>query len=521
MAKANRGERSRDKRPPSRWSLLVGLLALVTLVGGVGSLLVMRSQPPTEPSASTPTPGPEPPESLIETQKQRTAEELAQEAERTGDLTLFERALSLSPDNPDLHYRYGMILTLTDREAAMEQLSRTLQIDPKHLDALQTLGDLLLEGKKYASAARRYEKALQVLEERLAEAEANESERARYSERRLQIIINLGRAYVGWAGQLIEGSEDPKLHQKALSILEKAEPLLKEALKGQPKRQKILMALGDLYAYRGEYDEAIAHYKRVLERFPHNLETLVKIGQAYFKSGDLVSAERAFSEAWERSPALGPAALGLGDVYRAQGRTSEALGIYRAGFRKAPDRPFAPKEQLALRVLELAPSDVETRRWLADQYRQIRRYVNAIEHYEELLRWAGDQPEMVLAAYAGLGEGWLGMAEYAKSKEFLRRALALVPQVLQGERATEEKIRLYELLLKADQNFVGFGRLLTPDGMEALFELTKLYLERGKLVAAKVKLMVLQQDYPFYRPQEVAQLAEELAQREKEAQGEN
>ena len=517
MAKKAPGEkRIKGERRPPRWSLLIGLLALVALVGGIGSLIAIRSQPPVEPSApASESDRSEPP--LSETQKQQMAEELAQEAERTGDLVLFERALSLSPDNPDLHYRYGMILTLTDREAAMEQLSRTLQIDPKHLDALQTLGDLLLQDKKYASAARRYEKALRVLEERLAEAGVDESERAKYSERRLQILTNLGRAYVGWAGQLIEGSDDPKLHQKALALLDKAEPLLKEALAARPKRTALLLALGDLYVYREEFDEAISYYQRILEHDPHNLTALVKLGQAYFKKGDLAKAEQAFSTAWERSPALGPAALGLGDVYRAQGRTGEALGVYRAGFRKAPDRPFAPKEQLALRILELAPDDIETRRWLADQYREIHRYVNAIEHYEALLQWAGDQTEMTLAAYAGLGECWLGMAKYAKAKEFLRQALTLVPQVLQGEQVSREKIRLYEFLLKADQNFVGFGRLLTPDGMEALFELTKLYLEQGELTAAKVKLMVLQKDYPFYRPQEVTQLAEELAKREKEA----
>ncbi len=517
------GERpSRGERRPPRWGLMLGLLALVALVGGVGSLIATRGPSPATAPATEATAkveakaeaGTSDGSDGSEAQRQKQAEELAREAERTGDLLLFERALSLAPDNPDLNYRYGLALTLTDREAAMEQLSRVLQLDPKHLDALQTLGDLLLQGQKYASAARRYEKALRVLEERLAEEGLSESERAKRSERRLQIIANLGRAYVGWAGQLLEGADDPKLHRKALDLLERAEPLLKEALAARPGRTTLLLALGDLYVYRGAYDEAIAQYQRVLERDPRNLTARVKLGQAYFKKGDLKKAEEAFSTALERAPALGLAALGLGDVYRAQGRTLEALEVYRSGFRQAPDRPFAPKEQLALRVLELDPDDLEARRWLADQYRQIHRYLNAIEHYEELLKRANanGRPELELEAYAGLGESWLGLAEYAKAKGFLREALQRVPLALEGEgeRAAREKIRLYELLLKADRSLVGVGRLLTPDGLEALFELARLYLETGDLTAAKVKLVILQRDYPFYRPQEVAQLVETL-----------
>jgi tetratricopeptide (TPR) repeat protein len=495
-------------RRRSALRIALGALLIPLLIAGVigGSYLFgTRSDRPVRIAEED--------QSLTQEEISAKVEELLTQAESTGDFRLFEQALVLSPDDPQVHFRYGMALALTDPNAALEQLSHVLRLDPEHLEALEIYGRLMLEGKRYAEAARRYEKALEVLEKRLAEEELP----LEGSERRLDILASLSQAYVGWAGQFLEGSEDPELHQKAYALLEKAEAHLKEVLAVQPERRTVLTALGDIAAYHEEFAEAISYYQRVLERFPHNLEALVKLGRVYLESGDLGAAEEAFSEAWERSPKLGLAALGLGDVYRAQGQLEEALATYREGFRQAPDRPFSPKEELALRLLELDPDDTEVRLWLADEYRKIRRFHNAIAHYGELLERAGERAELKLAAYRGLGECWFGLTDYPKAKGFIRKALELVSQVT-FEEGEDLRVRtqLYELLLEADRSWLGVHRLLSSDGMEALLELAKLHLKQGDLIAAKAKLLVLQRDYPFYHAEEVALLAQELARREEQ-----
>lgn len=516
MGKARVNQKNGKERRGRRLRIAIGVGGAVLLAIGVlwGLALFRSAPPPTPGSATSSQPSPsEDEERSAPDAVQRTVEELVNRAESTGDLSYYREALALSPDDVDARLGYGAALSLTDPDAALEQLSRVLELDPQNLDALELYGGLMLRGKRFAPAAEHYEKVLKALEER----------GERDSERGLEIAKKLGQAYVGWAGQLLEGSDEPRLHEKAYELLDKAEPLLQEGLEAEPQSDALLMAFGDLHMYREAYPRAIEYYENVIEHHPRNVEAWVKLGRAHFEGGDLENAEEAFRTAWERAPQLAAAALGLGDVYRTQDRLDEAIRVYREGFREAPDRPFPPKEELTLRLLEVDPQNVEAHRWLAGQYLGIRRYVNAITHYEALLRLAGELPlkselklELQLDAHQGLGEARLGMTQYGDAKESLRRAIELAPQALQQDELVHRLTALYEKLLEADRAWRGHGRMLGPDGMEALLELVRLYLKQGELVAAKAKLLVLRRDYPFYHADEVALLAEELAHKEEQ-----
>jgi tol-pal system protein YbgF len=74
---------------------------------------------------------------------------------------------------------------------------------------------------------------------------------------------------------------------KTLTLLLEQYPL-------SPVLPEALLTLGDCYYYKGEYRQAIAHYQRVIERFPaqeeKSADALLRMANCYVKLGDNPSA---------------------------------------------------------------------------------------------------------------------------------------------------------------------------------------------------------------------------------------
>jgi Tfp pilus assembly protein PilF len=146
----------------------------------------------------------------------------------------------------------------------------------------------------------------------------------------------------------------------------------KRALDLKPDYGEAINSLGNAYAGKGDWDQAIVYYKQVvgdiLYGTPHFGYS--NLGNAYYFKGDLQLSEKYYLEALNAKPDFSRALQGLARTYVDMGRIPEAVTKLEKAVRKAPDSPelhfqLAETYQLALefkkaynsyrKVVELAP----------------------------------------------------------------------------------------------------------------------------------------------------------------------
>jgi peptidyl-prolyl cis-trans isomerase C len=381
-----------------------------------------------------------------------------------GSAELFEKLIPYDDQNPNLHYRYGQFLQEQGQVAdAVEQLERTLELKPDHAGALILHADIMLEQDDYAKAIDNYNEALQLVQ----------------GDERRTVQMKLGQAYM-------------EKEEYAL-----AEELFAEVLDADPENQQVLTLMGDLLFATGRFAEATSYYERAL-RVAVKPELQVKLGNAYLKAENLKEAGEIFDKVVQGGSFYAAEAyLGRGDVHRAQGLREKALTDYKEGFKRSQYRTEL-REKLGEGILELDPEDIDTRFDLAKTYQSARNYDKAIEHYGELLKRQPDSYD----AYQKLAECYMAQEDYSKAKEAYKHAIGLTEE-------ETEKTLLYRKVLEAEEKLVGEEKL-GEDGLEALLELARIYLNQDKPDQAKTQLERLKEENPQWRPAEVAQLWAEL-----------
>jgi len=385
-----------------------------------------------------------------------------------GHRDLFSELLLYDPENPDIYYEYGKYLRETGRyDEAIEKLKKALELKPDHSGALILYADLMLDKKEYDEAIAHYEKALTLIQED--------------PKLTARVLTRLGRAYMG--------KED----------YAKAEELFAQVLEETPDDQEVLTLMGDALFAQERYADAATYYDKALKAGGVDPKIQVKLGNAYLEAGELEQASEIFDAVIKgQSFYAADAYLGMGDVHRAKGLTEKALEDYKEGFKRSQYRTEL-RIKLGERILELDPQDVETRFDLARTYQRAHKFDEAIEHYQVLLE---QQPESI-EAYQGLAECYEEKEDYAKAKEIYKRGVAVAEQ-------PKDKIMFYKKIVEVEEELVGEGEPLGEDGLEALLNLAKLYLDQGKKDEARQQLERLKEENPDYRPEEVAQLLAQI-----------
>jgi tetratricopeptide (TPR) repeat protein len=99
--------------------------------------------------------------------------------------------------------------------------------------------------------------------------------------------------------------------------------------------EEIDRLLADLYLAEEMPQEAAGCYARLIRRLDNpSPEDYYRLGLAYFQTGDLTSAEEAFSQMQKANPTDFKADLYLGHVMADAGRFDEALAHYKAAVEK-------------------------------------------------------------------------------------------------------------------------------------------------------------------------------------------
>ncbi len=377
------------------------------------------------------------------------------------DESVLQRILSLDPDQTIARYRMGEVYREQGEYVqAREQYERALEVDPDFVGAYVGLGDVAMAEGLFGRATGYYEEAL----DRDPDS--------------LSLKVKLAGAHLG------DGSFD------------RAEELLQEVLAEDERNVTALTLMGDVLMEKGDAAGALERYQAAFARNPTS-QVQLKRARALAAVGREADAEAAFRDLTRQFPYRPEGYVGLGDIYREQGEDERAVEQYRLGLRQAPD--VGTREEIARRIVELRPDDVDMRFRLAGFLRDQGRTAAAMEQYEMIIEVDPGN----IHAFLGLGDGYMAQGGYDEAIEQYERALGVAE-------SRAEKLAVYDKLVAGDEERVGSEEPLTAVGLEALWQRALLRHEAGEVERARSDLQRIHNTDPGFRADELVPLLDEL-----------
>lgn len=181
---------------------------------------------------------------------------------------------------------------------------RAIDVDPENMDALYELTSIL-------RAFRRWTEALELLERHQRLAPGN-----------FRVVADIGRCFAG------------------LQRYAEAESALRRALDGQDDADT-RYDLGLVLNRRGRIGDAIAEYRRALDRQPNHAGALNNLGVALAQQGRPEEAMRQFERLVAIDPENADAHTNLGALLLAAGARDRAAQEFRAALRLSPNHAVA------------------------------------------------------------------------------------------------------------------------------------------------------------------------------------
>ncbi len=381
---------------------------------------------------------------------------------------IYRALLDTTPEDQEVRYEYARWLMAQGRwDDAARQLAILLEQAPNHAPARVDYADLLVQMGDPARA--------------------------------LEVLEGLGSPPSGEA----------ELQQKALRVRARAHAQLGQREEAREAWRKLLAedpedyeanrALGELAFEDGDLEGAIGYWEKALGSASpdEKPELWVLLGRAYTALGEEGKAEEALRRALDTKEAAW-AHLGLGRLAERRGDTPAAREHYRKGWEQAVG--WDAKEQLGLALLALSPQETAVRFELARIYEQRKRFDDAVDQYQEILRYEPDS----FRAWFRLGEVYLAQERPLKAVEALENALERAPSLPERSGVLARIVRAERLRGELS------GEGLSPKGLEALYELARTLIEMGNYRRAAERLAELLAEDPSYREADVARLVSRL-----------
>jgi tetratricopeptide (TPR) repeat protein len=251
------------------------------------------------------------------------------------------------------------------------------------------------------------------------------------------------------------------------------------------QRQQLMAAEADVAMAAGEYEVAMALFRRILAENPTATVAYVGIGQVYLLREDYASAEPLFARASRLEPRSYDAQYGHGLALQMLERFVEAVRAYHRALTIRPESVEAnlhlaetylqlgePRSArvFARKVVEVDPAHGPGRAALGSAYLQLGRYPEAVTQYEAAVELMEPTPPLLINLINALGK----QQRYVDSRNTAEHLVRLAPSAEAYERlgwanfrlgAYDESIEAYRRAVDLDP---GFWRAHNGVGCNAL-----------------------------------------------------
>ena len=250
--------------------------------------------------------------------------------------TLWSDNVTKSPNKDRTHYNLG--LALADRgmnDLAIGEFYRTLSLNPTHIKACISIGNIFNEQGNFNEAIKEFGRALEMNPD--------------YEE----VYFNRGNAYIE-TGKFNEAVRD---FEKALALnphysdafvslgmayyslgrIDESIVAFNNALEIDSDNILAHYNLGYALYSQGKAEDAIKEFKTAASLDPENVRTLVNLGSALVSQRKFDEAAGYFRKALALDPAHENAHYKLGTILESQGKTAEALRHLQEAVRIRPD----------------------------------------------------------------------------------------------------------------------------------------------------------------------------------------
>jgi tetratricopeptide (TPR) repeat protein len=224
-------------------------------------------------------------------------------------IDLLVKAVSLQPNNPDVHYNLGNIFKDLRRwNDAIACYEKSLGLNPQLVEALNNLGICFLEVAYY--------------------------ERSEFT---MKKVISLQPGFVGAWLNLANALRSQQKYSEAISSA-------LQAISLKPDKVESFVLLSSLYKQQGDINEAITCLMRVIALQPDYAQSYFSLGMIYQELQYIDEAISAYSKATELKPDYADVWSCLGSIYKQEGNVEKAISCYQKVINLIPHSAEAYKD---------------------------------------------------------------------------------------------------------------------------------------------------------------------------------
>ena len=321
-------------------------------------------------------------------------------------VALFQRAISITPENAIAHYNLGLsyLASVGKTEKAKEHFREALRISPNYVDARNNLAGALFAEEKYIEAAAEYSKILETDRDN-ALALFNLGivfERGNQTLTAIDQFKRLTKAHPhhieGWLKQISLYERDGRARDAA--------DTLKAMLNANANSAEAHLAVGNYYMSQQKVADAANEFVTAVTLNPNDSNAHYAAANALGMTGRTSEALAHLKEAIRLNPDFTEAYFTLGMATAGQGKIEEALDHYRSAIKA--NKKFVPALvslswilashqsdkirngsealQLATRAVELTDGkDAIALDTLAAAYAEVGKFPKAVETAEKAL----------------------------------------------------------------------------------------------------------------------------------------
>lgn len=177
-----------------------------------------------------------------------------------------------------------------------------------------------------------------------------------------------------------------------------------EQKKYENARDKLSLALADLYAKMGDPSRADSLFSQIIQKNPEDANSYDLYASYLRDQGKIDEAIKYYKKAYQYEPDNKGLAFRLGDAYFEAGRYRDAVKF----FKNAKDA---------------FEGDIDVIKKLAESYMELEEYQSAIKQYREIIEIA---PKHV-GSRIKIGNAYVKLNQYSNAKEYYLEALEIEP----------------------------------------------------------------------------------------------